>query len=230
MNGRSSGPPTREHLLSTRRRILAVSHGKRLLERKRDALVRAADEERRLFRETEKVFLTAARRITFFYSLVRLFEGDGAVRFLSAGNAPLPVRVEKKSIMGCRYSSFSPSQDEKERLSWKLPFDPAVTSLSVEDLLKSLGESEDCIWSYINLKTKIGAIERELSKTTLKINTLDHVILPSLGKEVKRIEDLLAERERQEKFVAKRVGKKKRISSAENRENILDTHYENHYS
>ncbi len=71
MNGRSSGPPTREHLLSTRRRIIAVSHGKRLLERKRDALMRAVDEERRLFRETEKSFLLAARRITFFYSPLR---------------------------------------------------------------------------------------------------------------------------------------------------------------
>jgi V/A-type H+-transporting ATPase subunit D len=230
MNGRTSGPPTREHLLSTRRRIVAVSHGKRLLERKRDALVRAVDEERRLFRETEKDFLLAAKRITFLYSLVRLFEGDGAVRYLSAGNSPLPVQVEKKTIMGCRYSSFFPSPEGKERLSWKLPFDPAVTSLSVEDLLKALGESEECVWRYINLKTKIGAIERELSRTTLKINTLEHVVLPSLGKEVKRIEDLLAERERQEKFVSKRVGKKKRSASAGNRENMLDTNYENHYS
>ncbi len=64
----------------------------------------------------------------------------------------------------------------------------------------------------------------------MKINTLEHVVLPSLGKEVKRIEDLLAERERQEKFVAKRVGKKKRSAPAGNREDILDTHYENHYS
>ncbi len=212
MNAKSSGPPTREHLLNTRRRIGAVSHGKKLLERKRDALVRAADEERRLFRETERAFMAATKTITFFYSMVRLFEGDGAIRFLSAGSGPLGIKIDKKSVMGCRYSHFSAAPEDKRRLSWKLPFDPAVTTLSVEDLLKSLGDNEECIWQYINLKTKIGAIERELSKTTLKINTLEHVILPSLEGDARRIEDLLSERERQEKFVAKRVARRRRTA------------------
>jgi len=210
MNGRSQGPPTREHLLNTRRRIVAVGQGKKLLERKRDALVRAVDEERRLFRETQKAFFAAAKKITFFYSMVRLFEGDGAIRFLSAGSGSLGIRVDKKSVMGCRYSHFSAAPEDKRRLSWKLPFDPAVTTLTVEDLLKSLGDNEECIWKYINLKTKISAIERELSRTTLEINTLEHVVLPSLEGDARRIEDLLSERERQEKFVAKRVARRRR--------------------
>lgn len=210
MKGRSSGPPTREQLLKTRRRIASVNHGKKLLERKRDALVRAADEERRLFRETERDFTAAAKKITFFYSIVRLFEGDGAVRFLSAGSGPLRIEVEKKSVMGCRYSHFSPAPEDRKSLSWKLPFDPAVTTLSVEDLLKTLTDSEECIWQYVNLKTKIGAIERELSKTVMKINTLEHTVLPSLEGDARRIEDILSERERQEKFVAKRVARKRR--------------------
>ena len=210
MKGSSSGPPTREHLLTTRRRITSVQQGKSLLERKRDALMRVVDEERRLFRETENEFLLAAQKITFYYSLARLFEGDGAIRFLSAGVEPIPIEVEKKIIMGCRYSSFSPSESEMGKFSWKLPFDPAVTTLTVEDLLKSLAENEECLWRYINLKTKIGAIERELAKTTLKINTLEHVVLPSLEEEVKGIEDLLSERERQEKYVTKKISGKKR--------------------
>lgn len=229
MKGSASAPPTREHLLTTRRRITSVRQGKGLLERKRDALMRVVDEERRLFRETEKEFLFAARRITFYYSLARLFEGDGTIRFLSAGVEPIPMEVEKKIVMGCRYSSFSPSESEMGRLSWKLPFDPAVTSLTVEDLLKSLADNEECVWKYVNLKTKIGAIERELAKTTLKINTLEHVVLPSLEEEVKRIEDLLSERERQEKFVAKKVSRKNRSVRQKNREIALDINHENNY-
>ncbi|GAB1486409.1 hypothetical protein MASR2M79_14590 [Aminivibrio sp.] len=100
----------------------------------------------------------------------------------------------------------------------------------MEDLLKAMADGEECMWQYINLKTKITAIERELARTTLKINTLEHILLPSLLKETKRIEDVLSERERQEKFVAKRMGKKKRKSSVENMEIILDTICENHYS
>ncbi|MEA4881645.1 MAG: V-type ATP synthase subunit D [Synergistaceae bacterium] len=230
MKGRASGPPTREHLLATRKRIGGVTYGKKLLERKRDALLRSAEEERRLYREVRSEFLLRSRNITFLYSLVRMFEGDGSVRFLSAGIAPLPVAVEKKSIMGCRYSVFSPGEGERKNLSWKIPYDPAITSLYVEDLLKAMADGEECMWQYINLKTKITAIERELARTTLKINTLEHILLPSLLKETKRIEDVLSERERQEKFVAKRMGKKKRKSSVENMEIILDTICENHYS
>jgi len=229
MTGTFSGPPTREHLLAVRKRILSVTHGKKLLERKRDALVRAMDEERRLFREAEKEFRERTKKITFLYTVVRMFEGEGALHFLSAGNPPLSVDVVKKSIMGCRYAGFFPEEGQLSGLSWKLPFDPAVTSLSLEDLLKAMEESEKSMWRYINLKAKVGAIERELAKTTLRINTLEHVFLPSLHSESRRIEDLLSERERQEKYVAKRAGKKKTGISAGNRENILDTAYENHY-
>lgn len=226
---KTSGPPTREQLLTTRKRIVSVAQGKKLLERKRDALIRSVEEEHRLFREVETEFLKRTKEIYFLYTLVRMFEGEGSIRAISSVDSPLSICVEKKIIMGCRYSSFHPLE-EKKSFSWKLPFDPAVTSLYVEELLKALSDSEESMWKYINLKTKIGAITRELSRTTLRINTLEHVFLPSLLRERKKIEGVLSERERQEKFVSKRAGRKKRNSFKENTVKRLDTRYENHYS
>lgn len=230
MNRSAFGPPTREQLLATRRRITAVSYGKRLLERKRDALLRSVEEERKAFREISREFERRARGITFMYLLLRMFEGDQSVRCLSEGMTPLPVEVQRKSVMGCRYRVFSPAPERRDTLPYSLPFDPAVTSLYVEELLKSLSESEECLWRFINMKTKISAIERELARTTLKINTLEHAILPGLLAEQRRIEDILSERERQEKFIAKRMARKKQPVMAENEQQMLDTSYEIHYS
>ncbi|GAB1400182.1 hypothetical protein MASR1M66_16360 [Aminivibrio sp.] len=189
---------------------------------------RGAEEERRLYREVRSEFLLRSRNITFLYSLVRMFEGDGSVQFLSANSFSL-WQWRRNPSWGASTPSSAPER-ERKNLSWKIPYDPAITSLYVEDLLKAMADGEECMWQYINLKTKITAIERELARTTLKINTLEHILLPSLLKETKRIEDVLSERERQEKFVAKRMGKKKRKSSVENMEIILDTICENHYS
>ncbi|HCL79461.1 MAG TPA: hypothetical protein DIC53_05790, partial [Synergistaceae bacterium] len=77
VNRSSSASPTREQLLATRRRIVAVQYGRKLLERKRDALIRSVEEQRRLFRRVRTEFEEWNRRITFLYSMVRMYEGSG---------------------------------------------------------------------------------------------------------------------------------------------------------
>lgn len=230
MSRGSSVSPTREQLLATRRRISAVQYGRKLLERKRDALIRSVEEQRRLFRRIRAEFEEWNGRITFVYSMVRMYEGSGGFRALSAGVSPVMVQVERHAVMGCRYAQFFPKNDEWGASSPMSPFDLALTPLSMDDLLTTLSGGTPLMWQYINLRTKIVALERELSRTNLKINTLKHVVFPSLVEEEKRIEEALSERERQEKFVAKRVGQRKRKTASSNREFTLDRSHENQYS
>ena len=90
-------------------------------------------------------------------------------------------------------------------------FDPAMTSLYVDDLLRALSETDRILWPYINLKTKITALENELKRTLLKINTLEYTVLPDLNDQRKLIEEVLGERERQERFSVKKIKRKKEI-------------------
>ncbi|MEA3508502.1 MAG: V-type ATP synthase subunit D, partial [Synergistota bacterium] len=69
------------------------------------------------------------------------------------------------------------------------------------------------VWTYINLSSKLNALEKELKKTILKVNTLEHTVLPSLAGDLRRIKSVLAERERQERFAVKRLSNRKKAAN-----------------
>ena len=198
-------PPTRDQLLSLRRQITVVQYGKLLLERKRDALIRAMEDDRRLFRELEKRFIELCDRLSFSYSLVRIFDGHFALRLLKPVSPPLEIRSSYHVLMGCRYPAFESPYEGLAAESEGLAYDPALASLNLDDLLKSLEDGKSLVWEFINKKAKLQALDRELKKTLQKINTLQHNLLPSLERDLKRIREILSERERQELFNIKRL-------------------------
>lgn len=107
--------------------------------------------------------------------------------------------------MGCRYPQFESPYEGLAAESGGLAYDPALASLNLDDLLKSLEEGKSLVWEFINKKAKLQALDRELKRTLQKINTLQHLLLPSLEKDLKRIRETLSERERQELFNVKRL-------------------------
>ena len=198
-------PPTRDQLLSLRRQITVVQYGKLLLERKRDALIRAMEDDRRLFRDLEQRFIELCDRLSFSYSLVRIFDGHFALRLLKPVSPPLEIRSSYHVLMGCRYPAFESPYEGLAAESEGLAYDPALASLNLDDLLKSLEDGKNLVWEFINKKAKLQALDRELKKTLQKINTLQHNLLPSLERDLKRIREILSERERQELFNIKRL-------------------------
>ncbi|HPI97509.1 MAG TPA: V-type ATP synthase subunit D [Synergistales bacterium] len=202
--------PTRENLLDIKRRTETVKYGKQLLEKKRDALLRSLEEDRRKLRDMERQFRELCKNIGMVYSLVRMYEGQSILQLLKPGRPILHVKVFQRTLMGCRFSQFEPVQDERSTGIFAA-FDPAMTSLYVDDLLRALSETDRILWPYINLKTKITALENELKRTLLKINTLEYTVLPDLNDQRKLIEEVLGERERQERFSVKKIKRKKEI-------------------
>jgi len=200
--------PTRENLLEIKRRSETVAYGKQLLEKKRDALLRNLEEDRKKMRDMEENFRKLCQKIGLIYSLVRMYEGQAILQLLKPGRPVMKVNVIQRSLMGCRFCQFEPLLDEgSQKVS--ASFDPAMTSLYVDDLLRALSETDRILWPYINLKTKITALENELKKTLLKINTLEYTLLPQLHDQKKQIEEVLGERERQDRFSIKKIKRKK---------------------
>lgn len=204
----SKRPPTREQLLDVKHQQEAVQYGKGLLEKKRDVLMRKLENDRIRFRELEIQFTRLCADMSTYYSLVRMYEGQGILQIMKPGRAYTRVTEKVTSIMGCSYSQFKPVQGSDGNLDTP-SYDPAMTSLYVDDLLVSLENMRTLLWEYINLRTRIVALESELRKSLLKINSLEHVILPDLQEEQKFITEVLSERARQEQFAVKKIKKKK---------------------
>lgn len=207
-----SRPATRDQLQGVKRQISTIGYGKQLLERKRDALVRAIEEDRRHLKDLEIKFREISDRLSLSYALIRLYEGQQAVWAMRPIQESFEVDVRYHSLMGCRYSSFTPCSDEGDSRMVEMSYDPALVSLYMDDLVRALAECQEVLWEYLNLKAKISALEKEVRKTLLKINTLEHNLLPNLNSDLSRIREVLSERERQERFRVKKIKSKARKS------------------
>ncbi|EFC92239.1 H+transporting two-sector ATPase D subunit [Dethiosulfovibrio peptidovorans DSM 11002] len=206
----SQSSATRDRLLEVSSRIKDIAFGKGLLEKKRDAFIRAMEGEKKLFYELQDQYRKLCSSIAAVYGLIRVYEGSHTIDLLRLQHPLLSLRLFRESLMGCRYTRFESEPSEIEH-RFRLDMDPALSSLYIEELLFLLEQAESMLWRYITLRSKIQAFERELRKTNLKINTLEHSLLPSLSEEKKKILEVLSERERQERYTIKKLtGKKKR--------------------
>jgi len=200
--------PTRDQVILLRRQINIVSFGRTLLEKKKDALLRAIEEDRKVFSEKEKRLKGLIRKLNYLYALVRMYEGNTTVKLLSMNKPSIELKSTIHTLMGCKYLQYKCKKAEDFTLE-EVALDPALTSFYVDDLLRTLTDTESVLWDFINTKTKLNALEAELKKTMMKVNTLDYVILPKLKTDLNYIMDILNERERQERYIAKKVSRRK---------------------
>jgi V/A-type H+-transporting ATPase subunit D len=210
MTGSAQRPPTREQLLDVRKRRSTVQYGKQLLEKKRDALLRSIEEDRRRFRDLEREFRERTKRLSVLYALVRMYDGASMMQLLRMDAPEISVSSVRHSLMGCHFVQFMPESANGNPHQTRSAYDPALTSLYVDDLLREIGSVDALVWQYVNLTTKLSFLEKELRKTLMKINTLQYVLLPELARDETRIRAILSERERQERFSIKRLSSKKK--------------------
>ena len=194
-------PATREQLLLLRQQMEAVRRGKALLERKRDALLRALEEDRRRFRSLQEQFDRVGRRVATTYSLLRLYEGQISLDLLRPGMGPVPLESFRHVLMGCAFVEFCRQGGENRPAS----YDPALASIFTDDLVGALAELDRIFWTYINLRVKMGALEKALRDTVRKTSNLEHRVLPGLREDFGRIRDVLVERERQERYTLRKA-------------------------
>jgi len=200
--------PTRDQVILLRRQIDIVKFGRGLLEKKKDALLRAIEKDRKVFLDKERHLRNLVQKLNYLYALVRMYEGASTIRLLSLTKPNLELKSALYTLMGCKYLQYQCKKEASFSLR-EVALDPALTSFYVDDLLQVLAEIEAVLWDFINIKTKLSALEAELKKTMMKVNTLDHVVLPKLRSNLNYILDILSERERQERYVAKKVSRKK---------------------
>lgn len=202
-------PVSRGELVELSQRIDTIRFGCSLLERKKEALLRAIETDRSVFLDLKREVEDMLSFVSYSYALVQLFEGDSVMALLSWGVEPRKIRIVHHSLMGCRYCQFFPEDEAKGVVLGGMLMDPALASLHVDELLQTLSKIEPLLWKYINLKAKLDALETEFDKTRMKVNNLEQEMLPEMEGERARISLGLSERERDEAFAAKSFLKKR---------------------
>ncbi|GAB6280645.1 MAG: hypothetical protein STSR0007_07330 [Thermovirga sp.] len=150
-------PVSRSGLVELSQKIDTVRFGCSLLERKKEALLRAIEADRTIFLAIKKEIAEMLSFVSYAYALVQLFEGESVMTLLSWGVEPRTVRIVHHSLMGCRYCQFFPEDEAKGVVLNGMLMDPALASLHVDALLPTLSKVEPVLWKYVNLKAKLDA-------------------------------------------------------------------------
>lgn len=191
--------PTRMGLMELEDRQETAQNGHDLLEEKRDALVmeffEVVDEAKELREKVNKKSEEAFKAL----SKAEMDLGSNEVKRISKG-----VKKSKdpefgfKNIMGASIpflKDIDVKRDPQER-----GYSFYDTSASLDKAAEEFEELLDLVLKLSEKEQTVLRLANEIKKTKRRVNALEHIILPKLEKNIKKIERKLEENER-ESFV-----------------------------
>jgi V/A-type H+/Na+-transporting ATPase subunit D len=188
---------TRSELLARRRRANLAVQGRDLLQDKRTALVRAFQaRSTSLLQRLEELARDAAqahRRL----DRARAELGTGAVEsasFAAAGR--IGVRLTDSAVAGVVV--VDAEHAEVRRAPGARGSETTLVDPHVDAAADAFEEEVDALLDLAALELTVRRLAGEIARTTRQVNGLEHVVIPRLRGEARRIALALDEREREE--------------------------------
>ena len=197
--------PTRMELLTKRAEILLAEQGRDLLKQKRNALWKelrkSIDVVMEESTELDRVAAEAARSLAMAEAL------DGREAVVSAGMAAgrrrATIHVRAANVMGIPVPEIQ--REKLIRPCTERGYSLTSTSSRIDEAAERFEEELEILIEVAAVEMRLRRLLAEIRKTTIRINSLDVVLLPRLTGARDYIESLLSEREREDSFRLKRV-------------------------
>ncbi|MEM1665879.1 MAG: V-type ATP synthase subunit D [Nitrososphaerota archaeon] len=202
--------PTKLELIRIRRSLQVAQNVYRILEDKRDILVRRLNE---LIEEAEEARRKLMEPLMKAYdALHESLLNMGPLRLQSiATNIPEAVSVKAKSrtIMGINIPIV-----EVDSGKIGLTYGFADTSVSLDEAASMFRELVDTVCKAAELENAIFRLAEELKKTQRLLNALEHVVIPRYKDAIKFISMTLEERERDDFVKLKHIKRRLELREA----------------
>ena len=202
--------PTKLELIRIRRSLQVAQNVYRILEDKRDILVRRLNE---LIEEAEEERRKLTEPLMKAYdALHESLLSMGPLRLQSiAANVPetVSVKVKSRTIIGINVPVV-----EMEGGRIGLTYGFADTSVSLDETANMFRELVGTVCKAAELENAIFRLAEELKKTQRLLNALEHVVIPRYKNSIKFISMTLEERERDEFVKLKRIKRKLELREA----------------
>jgi V/A-type H+-transporting ATPase subunit D len=196
-------------LLEARSRLGVAAKGARLLRSKREVL---AGEFFRLMREVlqgrerlDAALLEAARAL----AVAGAREGRAVLGSLgAAGEREIPVAVTHRRVWGVPVPRIESPRLVRPALARGAS--PAGTSLSAQEAARRHEEALEVLLSIASRELYLRRLGEEIQDTSRRINALEQLLVPRLGREAARVEAALEERAREDVVRLKRFRRRRR--------------------
>jgi V/A-type H+-transporting ATPase subunit D len=194
--------PTRINLIQTKETLNLAQSGRDILERKRDILLR---ELRHSIYDAEQTRNELVDLLLKAYNQLRaakIASGSEIVENAALGTSiEADFLLDYRSIMGVTV----PIVELKGAKEVKPDYGFGNTSVELDKAFKLFYRILDKIADLARAEGTTFQIANDVRRTQRRVNALNHVLIPSYGKTVSRIERVLEEREREEFVRMKRT-------------------------
>lgn len=195
---------TRTELLARRHRAALAEQGRDLLTDKRTALVRAfGSRSARLLERLDQLQSSAATARAHLDEAV-VAVGDGAVSsasFAATGRIGVDLSVDMIAGVVVADVAHDPVRREAADRGYAL----AVTDPAIDRAAAAYEAEVELLLDLAALELSVRRLAEEIGRTTRQVNGLEHVVLPRLRSDARRIALVLDEREREETARLKRA-------------------------
>lgn len=194
---------TRMNLLLLKRQIRVAERGLELLRSKREAVVREFFAVMgHVIESRERMEAAMDQALS---SLTQTLAMDGVAPLKSAGYAAqrtLPIEITERNVWGVRFPDLQyplvvRSLDARG-------YAPSGVSSYIDDSARRFETVLEVILRSVAVEMRLKKLGSEIKRVTRRINALNEVMIPALVAEVRKIRQVLEEREREDLFRMKR--------------------------
>jgi V/A-type H+/Na+-transporting ATPase subunit D len=183
--------PTRYELLKIKKKIHLAQKGHSLLKKKQDVLTKKFLEDIETFKEQKSKIYTYLQETYKGLAFDIAYAGIYVSRSVSYATPPqYKIKTHKKNIMGVRFTQV---KIKKNGINTPQTFG---NSPLLANATKNFQELFEKLVTLNNMEEKIYSLGAEIKKLRRRVNSLEHIQIPTLEKTKKTILFILEEQER----------------------------------
>ena len=160
--------------------------------------------------EARKALDQAAKEAYAALLLAQAFDGPEVVAGAALGVPPLEgVEAEVENVWGSKVPRLKATFPDGALLS------PVGTPAYTLEASRAFRRYAEALIRVANTETRLKKIGEEIKKTTRRVNALEQVVIPGIRAQIRFIQQVLEQREREDTFRLKRIKGKIEAREAE---------------
>jgi V/A-type H+-transporting ATPase subunit D len=200
--------PTRMNLLSRKSQLKIAFQGVDLLRKKRDALMEEFIKEAKNIAFSRTELEKNINKATSDLIMALAIDGSRMLRSVSfACDRDIFIKVKEKSIWGLKVLEVEKANIKRK--VYERGYSLSSTSIRIDEVATSFEEIVEEVINIAPMELKLRRLGEEIRKTSRRINALEEILIPSLRREIKFIQESLSEREREDIYRLKKIKKKR---------------------
>ena len=197
-------PPTKSNLMAAQRSRALAENGWELMDQKRNILIRELisriDKAAAIQEKIDRIFRAAYEAL----ELAELTSGDCA-RAVETVPEDESVRLLWRSVMGVEIPAVTAAPTGWE----ELPYALAASSSALDEAYRRFCTVKELLAELAETETAVYRLAYAIEKSRKRANALENIVIPGLDRDIVRMTEALAEKEREE-FVRRKVIKARR--------------------